>query len=673
MGFKDFFSKSVEQEAEKDPKAVAITRSISSSDISEQKLADFNLPDGTALVIAFVSPHCNFAQISQSLKQALPFADHVIGIMTAGELGGGQALYHDTPNHWDNIVLHGFSKRLFQHVHIETVDMFSDDMRRGAPTLSVADRVSRIESKIKQISVPFHISSSDTVALTYFDGLTASEDFFTQALYSSERFPCYFVGGSAGGKLDFGQADISLDGQVQSNKAILAFCKLAKNYRYGIFKSHNFEPTGSSFVAVDFDPFSRTLRSVLDSRNNLVTPRQALAQHFGCDESRVADSLAGYSFGVEIKGELFIRSVSAFNDDGSISFFGNFIFGERLQLVKAGNFAQSLKRDYDNFMQGKPGAPAALIANDCILRRLNNAASLSGVNAFDGLCVSGFSTFGEFLGVHQNETVTSIGFFHVPDGERFTDAYSSNFPFYLSSFASYHLNAKLVSMEQINSLQANLIENMDRFRPLLADSTDQLRYVASQANESAQKQLDLGGQFQSFMEQVAHQEQQRNELVGGMEQLRTSSERIVSIIRSISDIAEQTNLLALNAAIEAARAGEAGRGFAVVADEVRALSQRTQMSLKETGETINGVSSSIDGISTAIDGINALLASIDDNSRVLSDDLGALSSSSRAAADRAHEGIDKADSAQAQMAEIEQETAMITSLNRLAQQQNNGR
>ncbi len=144
----------------------------------------------------------------------------------------------------------------------------------------------------------------------------------------------------------------------------------------------------------------------------------------------------------------------------------------------------------------------------------------------------------------------------------------------------------------IFSQQANLDGISQAVTDLMSVSEDvsqRANHTASITSEVAQGINDSGANMQQTLQQInalADNITQANDVVG---QLSAQSDSIGGIISTIDGIAEQTNLLALNAAIEAARAGEQGRGFAVVADEVRTLAQRTQEATSEINDLVKGL------------------------------------------------------------------------------------
>jgi len=181
-----------------------------------------------------------------------------------------------------------------------------------------------------------------------------------------------------------------------------------------------------------------------------------------------------------------------------------------------------------------------------------------------------------------------------------------------------------------------------RVAAALEEVTVSLRCVADNAHDSedlSKRTDDLSAHGQAVAVRAAEETTAIATAVRDTAQsigmLSRRSEEISQVVKVIKDIADQTNLLALNAAIEAARAGEQGRGFAVVADEVRKLAERTSQATVEIGEMINAIQRETDG---AVSGMRAGSERVDEGVRLVREAVTALAE----IRDAAGQSLDKA-------------------------------
>ena len=164
------------------------------------------------------------------------------------------------------------------------------------------------------------------------------------------------------------------------------------------------------------------------------------------------------------------------------------------------------------------------------------------------------------------------------------------------------VNSQKVETDQVATAMNQMAATVQE----VARNAEEASEAAVAADQQAREGDQVVGEAIAQIERLATEVGNSTVAMGD---LKRESDKIGSVLDVIKSVAQQTNLLALNAAIEAARAGEAGRGFAVVADEVRSLAQRTQKSTEEIEELIIGLQSGTQQVATIMDNSRGLTES----------------------------------------------------------------
>lgn len=345
-------------------------------------------PGPFAAVMLFVSPHADLAAVAQ--QAGLAFGEsRVTGCTTAGEIS-------DQGYTENEIVAIALPAQYFQ-----TETILIPDLEALAPHDLIHQLI-----RSRQALARARAGWDHEFAFLLVDGLSIKEDELTSAL-ASGLGPVPLFGGSAGDGIRFKETFVLHQGKILQNAAILTLVRTACPIK--VFNLDHLVPTNRRMVVTEADPRTRTVRQI-----NAEPAAAEYARLLGKDPAQLTTfTFAANPVVVRIGGRHHVRAIQQVAPNGDLVFFSAIDEGLVLTLAEPQDMAAHLERELGKLSETRP--PAAIIACDCILRRLE-AEQKQMTGAISGILkrhrVVGFSTYGEQLNsMHVNQTMTGVAIY----------------------------------------------------------------------------------------------------------------------------------------------------------------------------------------------------------------------------------------------------------------------
>ncbi len=345
-------------------------------------------PGPFAAVVVFISPDANLPALTLSL--AAQFGDcPVIGCTSAGEIS---ALGYTE----GAIVAVGFPAQYFAAgtVVIENLDNVQPQALIG--------QMIRLRAGLERARPAWE----HEFAFLMVDGLSLREDELAATL-ASGLGPVPLFGGSAGDGTRFGQTFVMQDGRIMSNAAALLMLRTA--CRVKVFSLDHLVPTTQRMVVTEADPARRIVRQI-----NAEPAAREYARLLGKDPGQLTTfTFAAHPLVVRVGGRHHVRAIQRVADNGDLVFFSAIDEGLVLTLAEPQDMVTHL--DGALTALSAQGKPAAILACDCILRRMEALEKQMYGAVSDVLRahkVTGFSTYGEqWNSMHVNQTMTGVAIY----------------------------------------------------------------------------------------------------------------------------------------------------------------------------------------------------------------------------------------------------------------------